>query len=156
MSVWRFGAFAGALALAVGLTAGASAAKVPNPCTVVSASTVSSAVGDKGAMLVGKLSTRPGGLVKQTLCTYTQGAATLQIIIAPHVQSGGSGGPPGMVLTHPSGFGAGDSFAYGTNPHFLFATMSFTKAGLDGTVYSNGKYPRDDILALARRVYAAI
>jgi hypothetical protein len=69
MPVRLFGAVGGALALAITLTTGASAAKVPDPCTLVSAATVSSAVGDKGAMLVGRLSTRAGGPVKQSLCT---------------------------------------------------------------------------------------
>jgi hypothetical protein len=154
MSVRWFGLLAGAVALV--FTAGASAAKVPNPCSLVPASEVTATMGVKGATLVGKLSTRPDGAVKQTLCTYTRGAATLEIQIAPHQTSGGYGGPPGMVITHPSGFGAGDTFAYGTNPKFLFANMSFTKGGFDAGVYDNGKYANADVLALAHKVYAAI
>ena len=61
-----------------------------------------------------------------------------------------------MVLTHPSGFGAGATFAYDTNPKYAFANMSFTKGGFDAGVYSNGKYPNADILALGRLMYKAI
>jgi hypothetical protein len=154
MSVRSFGLFAGVVALV--FASGASAATVPNPCTLLAASEVNATVGVKGATLVGKLSTRPDNLVKLTICTYTRGAATLQIEIAPHQTSGGYGGPPGMVITHPSGFGAGDIFASDTNPKFPFANMSFTKGSFDAGVYSNGKYPKAEILALSRKVYAAL
>ena len=106
--------------------------------------------------MTGKLSTRPDGKVKQTLCTYTNGAATLEIGVSPHVPSGGSGGPPGMVLTHPSGLGTGATFAYGTNPKYKFATALFTKGNIDALVYSNGTYANAGIVALAHLVYAAL
>ena len=148
---------AGAIAslCAAAAAGGAGAAAVPNPCTLVSPAVVSSTVG-LSSTLSGKLSTRPDGKVKQSLCTFTHGAATLEIVVAPHQPSGGYGGPPGMVMTHPSGLGTGATFAYGTNPRFLFANASFTKGSLDGGVYDNGKLPTADILSLAKIVYKAL
>src|SRR5438132_4050242 len=93
-------AFGGVLAavLAAGAVPSGSAATVPNPCNIVPTSVISSSVGFSGAALKGKVSTRPDGMFKQTLCTFTKGGAKLEIYIAPHQPSGGSGGPPGMVL----------------------------------------------------------
>ncbi len=144
-------AIGGAIACAwVGSAIGA--AKVPDPCTLVPAAKVLSTTGVKVA---GKLSTRPDGPVKQSLCTFKQGDIQLQIGLAPHQVSGGFGGPPGMVIAHPSGIGGG-TFAYGTNAKFLFANASFTKSNLDVDVYDNGKLPRDKVLALARIVFASL
>ena len=80
----------------------------------------------------------------------------LEIMIAPHQTSGGSGGPPGMVIQKPSGLGTGATFAYDTNPKYEFANASFTKGGFDAGVWDNGKYPNADILSLARLVYKAL
>ncbi len=146
-----------AAVLAAGWAVGAVAAgAVPNPCTIVSVSAVSSAAGLKGVVLHGSRSTRPDGAVKQSICTFKHGPATLEIYIAPHQPSGGSGGPPGMVLTRPAGLGSGASFAYDLNPKFQFANVSFTKSGFDAGVWDNGKYPSGDVLALARLVYKAL
>jgi hypothetical protein len=138
------------------IASAASAATVPNPCKIVPAGTVVSAVGLKGVSLEGKISTRPDGLAKQTLCTFKHGAALLEIYVAPHQQSGGSGGPPGMVIAKPSGLGSGATFAYDVNPKYAFANASFTKGALDAGVWDNGKFPSADILALARLVYKAL
>jgi hypothetical protein len=145
-----------AAVLAGATAAGALGGAVPNPCTIVPSGTVASTVGLKGVSLVGKLSTRPDGAVKQSLCTFSRDGATLEILIAPHQPSGGSGGPPGMVMTKPSGLGAGATFAYDTNPKYLFANASFTKGSIDAGVWDNGKFPHGDVLELARKVYAAL
>jgi hypothetical protein len=147
-------AVAGASALVAGAAAGG--APVPNPCKLLPGSTIAAAVGLKGTALSGKLSKRPDGATKQTLCTFTHGAAKLQIYVAPHQASGGSGGPPGMVVTKPAGLGAGATFAYDVNPKFAFANVFFTKHGLDAGVWDNGKFPKGKILSLGRKVYAAL
>ena len=146
-----------AVVAAAGWTAAApGAAPVPNPCKVVPFSTISTSVGLQGASLVGKLSTRPDGTLKQTLCTFKHDAAALEIYVAPHQQSGGSGGPPGMVLSKPTGLGAGATFAYDQDPKYEFANASFTKGAFDAGVWDNGKFPAADVLALARIVYKAL
>ena len=150
------GGAAAVLASAAGWTVGAAAAPVPNPCSILPASTISSAVGLEGVSLTGALSTRPDGPVRQSLCTYKHGAAELEIFIGPHVQSGGSGGPPGWVNKKPSGLGPDGGFAYDLNPKYLFANAYFTKGGFDGGVWDNGKLPNASILSLARKVYAAL
>jgi len=147
---------AAAVVAAVAAVAGASGAATPNPCTLVPAGTVASTVGLKGVTLTGKLSTRADGAVKQSVCTYAHGKATIQIDVAPHQTSGGSGGPPGMVKGTVTGLGTGATFFYGTNPKFLFATVSFTKGGFDASVYNNGTVPHEDVPTLAKLVYKAL
>lgn len=132
----------------------ASAAPVPNPCTIVSASAIAPLFGGKA--IVGARSTRPDGAVKQSLCTFTQGAVKLQILVSPHQPSGGFGGPPGMVVTKPAGLGVGATFAYDTNPKYQFANATFTKGALDAGVWDNGKLPNAAVLKLAKSVYAAL
>jgi hypothetical protein len=146
---------AAAIAAAV-VASGAAGAATPNPCSLVPGATVASTLGLKGVTLSGKLSTRPDGKVKQSVCTYTNGKTSVQIDVAPHQPSGGSGGPPGMVRGVVSGLGPGAMFFYGTNPHFLFASVSFTKGGYDVGVYNNGTVPHQDVPLLAKLVYAAI
>ena len=155
MSGLTRGTFAFVIASLFGVAAvtAAGAASVPNPCTLVPAATLSSAVGLKGVVLKGKVSTRPDGAAKQTLCTFKHGAAVLEIYIAPHQPSGGSGGPPGMVITKPAGLGVGATFAYDQNPKYEFANAAFTKGGFDAGVWDNGKLPAAEILGLARIVY---
>ena len=50
-------------------------------------------MGLKGVTLTGKLSTRPDGGVKQSVCTYTHGKTTIQIDLAPHQPSLGPDRP---------------------------------------------------------------
>jgi hypothetical protein len=136
------------------LLGGASAATVPNPCMLVPSSAIATAFG--GTAPAGVKSTRPDGKGTQTLCSFTKGVAKLQIIVAPHQASGGSGGVPGMVKTEPKGFGPGAEYVYDTNPHFTFASLDFTKAGLDVEVYGNGKLSNSAMIALGHKVYTAI
>jgi hypothetical protein len=139
-----------ACAAAASTLAGTAAgAKTPNPCTLVPIGTLGSTV---GLTSPGKLSTRPDGRVKQTLCTFTKGATMLEIYVALHQPSGGSGGPPGMVISRPAGIGGG-TFATDSNPKFAFANAFFTKGKLDAGVWDNGKVPAAKVLALARIVY---
>jgi hypothetical protein len=145
----------GAFAAPVGpAAAAASAAPVPNPCTIVSGSAIAPLFGGKA--IAGTRSTRPDGAVKQSVCTFTQGAVKLQILVSPHQPSGGFGGPPGMVVTKPPGLGQGATFAYDTNPKYQFANATFTKGGFDGGVWDNGKLPNAAVLKLAKSVYAAL
>jgi hypothetical protein len=157
------GRLARAAATSVGLavalsSAGSSAAAptVPNPCTLLAAPLLSSAVGLSGVTLHSARSTRPDGKFRQALCTFTHGAAKLEISIAPHQPPGGYGGPPGMVVTKPSGLGLGATFIYDVNPRYSFASAAFTKGGFDAGVWDNGKLPNADILTLARTVYKTL
>ena len=146
----------GVAAVSGWIVVGASAATVPNPCTILPGSTISGTVGLKGVTLQGKVSTRPDGPVKQSLCTFKHAGATLEIMIAPHEASGGSGGPPGMVITKPSGLGTGATFVHDENPAYTFANAYFTKGNFDAGVWDNGKLPNADILTLARKLYAQL
>lgn len=139
------------------LVAGAGAAPVvPNPCTLVPGSKIASSVGLSGMTLTGVKTTRPDGAVKQSLCTFKHGKAVLEIYISPHQVPGGSGGPPGMVFSKPSGLGAGATFVYDLNPKYEFANAYFTKGSFDAGVWDNGSFPKGDVLALAHTVYAAL
>jgi hypothetical protein len=153
---WCAGAALAAVTAAGVVAASALGGTVPDPCTLVPGGTVATTVGLKGVTLVGKVSTRPDNAVKQTLCTFTRGAAKLEILVAPHQPSGGFGGPPGMVVTKPAGLGTGAMFVYDLNPQYAFASASFTKGAIDGGVWDNGKFPHADVLALAHQVYAAL
>ena len=134
----------------------ALAATVPNPCKLLSPATIASTVGLKGVTLTGILSTRPDGAVKQSLCTFTHGTTKIEIMVAPHQPSGGSGGPPGMHKLLPSGLGSGATDYYDTTPPYTFANVSFTKGNLDATAYDSGTLPNDLVVELARLVYKAL
>jgi hypothetical protein len=151
---WLGAGAAAALMACLGATVAAGA--VSNPCKVIPARTVAATVGLEGVALHGKLTTRPDGKVKQSVCTYTHGDVTLQIDLAPHQPIGGSGGlPPGTKSSTPSGLGGGRFFS-NTSPASAFASASFTKGALDGFVYSNGKLRPSRVLALARLVYTSL
>ena len=150
----RIGAAAASAAIAGTLVGGAlGAPKVPDPCTLVPSGTVASTVGFKAA---GTISTRPDNGVKDTLCNFVQGGGKLYISVSPHHPSGGFGGPPGMVVAHPSGLGSGALFVYDRNPKFKFADVTFTNGTFDGDVWNNGSVPPDHVLALARIVYKTL
>jgi hypothetical protein len=153
--LWHVIGVLGAGAVLAGLLAAvAPAAAVPNPCTIVPGSAIAPLFG--GTAPTGKRSTRPDGLLKQSLCTFSRAGAKLQIYVSPHQASGGSGGPPGTVVTKPTGLGPAATFAYDLNPKYEFANAYFTKGAFDAGVWNNGKLPKGDILSLARRVYAAL
>ena len=153
--LWSVAGGLGVAAVLGGLLAAvAGATAVPNPCTIVSSSAIAPLFG--GTEPPGKRSTRPSGAVKQSLCTFSRGGAVLEIYIGPHQPSGGSGGPPGMVVTKPAGLGHGATFAYDLNPKYAFANAYFTKGAFDAGVWDNGKLRKGDVLSLARAVYAAL
>lgn len=135
----------------------ASATAVPNPCTIVPVATVASTLGLTGVSLKGKLSTRPDGRVRQSLCTFTHAATKIEILIAPHQPVGGSGGGlPGMVTATPSGLGSAAHDYYDTEPKYAFANVEFTKGSFDAGAYDSGPIPNSDMVALARLVYTAL
>jgi hypothetical protein len=137
--------------------AAASGATVPNPCTLVSASAVASSLGLEGAPLTGVLSKRADGPVKQSLCTYTHGTTKIQVQVAPHIPSGGSGGGvPGMKETTPAGLGSTAHEFYDTNPKFAFTNVQFTKGSFDAGVYDSGTIPNARIVALAKILYKSL
>jgi hypothetical protein len=135
---------------------GAPAAAVPNPCTIIRAATIATTVGLKAVTLMGKLSTRADGKVHQTLCTYLHATTTITIILTPHQPSGGSGGPPGMKKVAVSGLGSTATDYYDTNPRYIFANVSFTKAGIDATALANGPLANEAMVALAHVLYKAL
>lgn len=147
-------ALATAFFAVVALTA--SAATVPNPCKLVAPVTIASTLGLKDVTLKGTLSTRPDGAVKQSLCTFTQGTTKIEIMVAPHQTSGGSGGPPGMKKLLPSGLGSAATDYYDTTPPYTFANVSFTKADIDASAYDSGTLPNNLVVNLARLVYKAL
>ncbi len=135
----------------------ASAATVPNPCQLVSVATVASTIGLKGVPLAGKLSTRPDGRVTQSLCTFSHGGTTIEILIAPHQTSGGSGGgAPGMQTAKPSGLGSAASDYYDARLQYAFANVEFTKGAFDAGAYDHGTISNDRMVALARLLYNAL
>jgi len=129
------------------------AAALPNPCTVVPASAINKALGLPAA-------THTTGTLKQgqlAMCVYTHGGARLQVEVAPKAYgSGGYGGPPGMVVSKPAGFGPGARFIIDTNPKYAFSTLSFVKGAFWGDIWANGKVPSARVLALARVLYAKL
>jgi hypothetical protein len=150
------GAASAALAVATFAALAQGAAPVPNPCVLVSADTVGSTLGLK-TTAAGKVSTRPDGSVKQSVCTYQDGATMIQLALSPHQQSGGSGGGvPGMKHATPSGLGPAASDFYDTEAKFAFANVDFTKGAIDVVVYDKGAIPNAHMVALARTVYKAL
>ena len=92
-TTWRIGAAATVAAVsALVVSLGALGAAVPNPCKLVPAATVASTLKLKGPAPSGKLTTRADGAVKQDVCTFAIAGKQLQIDVAPHQVSGGSGG----------------------------------------------------------------
>jgi len=100
------------------------------------------------------------GTLKQgqlAMCVYARGAAKLQVEVTPKAYgSGGYGGPPGMVVSKPAGFGPGARFIKDTNPKHAFSTLSLIKGAYWGDIWANGKIPSARVLALARVLYARL
>ena len=149
----RFLAVLACLALLAVPVAFGRPAALPNPGTVVPASAINTALGLPVA-------THTTGTLKQgplEICAYTHGAAKLQVEVAPKAYgSGGYGGPPGMVVSKPAGFGPGARFIIDTNPKYAFSTLSFVKGAFWGDIWANGKVPSARVLALARVLYAKL
>jgi hypothetical protein len=137
-----------AVPAAVGRVGDASA--LPNPCKLVPVSAINKAFGLPAA-------THTTGTLKQgqvAICVYTHGAAKLQVEVAPKAYgSNGYGGPPGMVVSKPAGFGPGARFLTDTNPKYAFSSLSFVKGAYWGDIWANGKVPSARVLALARVLY---
>ena len=114
---------------------------VPDPCAILSASTVASTAGLKGVVLKG---VRAGGA-----CTYEH--AGVRLVISVGV--GGMSLPPGTTTSRPSGIGGG-GFYQDSAAGDSFANVIFVKDGDGVSIWSNGKLPdAADVLALARLVY---
>jgi hypothetical protein len=140
-----------------GLAARASAAPATaNPCKVLAGTAIAATVDWGSSLPAGTLSSRPDGQAKQLVCTFKKGTGTLELTLAPHQGPGGFGGPPGMVVTRPSGLGTGAIFAYDTRTGDSFANASFTKGDWDGSVWDNGALPPSVVLALARTYFKAL
>ena len=138
--------------LAVPIALGRPAA-LPNPCTVVPASAIDAALG------LAKTA-HPVGTLKQgqaEICAYTHGAAKLQVEVAPKAYgNGGYGGPPGMVVSTPSGFGHGARLLTDKNPKFAFTSLSFFKGAFWGDVWANGKVSSARVLTLGHVLYGKL
>ena len=146
---WSLGVFVGFGLLAVSVAVGRAAA-LPNPCRIVPVSAINTALGlPKTAHTVGTLKQ---GQVE--MCVYTHAGAKLQVEVAPKAYgSGGYGGPPGMVVSKPKGFGTGARFITDKNPKYAFSTITFVKGAFWADVWANGKVPPARVLALARVLY---
>jgi hypothetical protein len=108
-----------------------------------------------GTSLHGVLrTTRSDGLVRED-CVFTHSSVYAEVSVAPAAYGeGGSGGPPGMVSSHPSGLGPKGGFVHDSKP--VFASAHFTKGALWGIAYSNAPVAPSTVLALGRYVYAHI
>lgn len=150
--VWALVVLVGLGLLAVPVAVGRPAV-LPSPCTIVPVSAINTALGlPKTARAVGTL--KKGQL---EMCVYTHGAAKLQVEVAPKAYgSGGYGGPPGMVVSKPAGFGAGVRFFTDTNPKYAFSSLSFVKGAFWGDVWANGKITSARVLVLARVLYGKL
>jgi hypothetical protein len=142
------------LALLTALPSGAVVKASPNPCSVVTPSMVTKALGGSAA---GKLSSASaGGGHKLSICTYQKGAATLRLEVGPKaVAFGGSGGPPGTITKKSAAFGPYGMIFYDINPQYVYATVTFVKGAYYGGVFG-GKLHLSSVLPLAKAYYAGL
>jgi len=131
---------------------------LPNPCTAISATKLSAAFGlPAGSTVTGSLKSQTNNGMPYMICTFSHGAAKLQVEVAPKAfGEGGFGGPPGMVISTPPGFGAKARLITDTNPKFAFSSLSFFKGAFWGEVWTNGKVSAGQVTALAHLLYTKL
>ena len=134
--------------------ASSAALVLPNPCTIAPASLVAGALGVQLSAVHGVVKSQKSDGFTVKTCTFTSGAVYASITIAPKAYgSGGSGGPPGMVHTTPTGLGSSGSLYYDTSSTLYFANASFIKGKYWASAYSKAHVPEAKVLALGRYVY---
>ena len=141
-----------ACSLVTATPAPAGAVVLPNPCSLAPARLVAPALGVLGTVRGALKATREDGLPRED-CVFTHSSVYDEVSVAPAAfGEGGSGGPPGMVSSHPSGLGPQGVFVYDLKP--VFANAHFIKGGLWGLAFSNAPVAPSTVLALGRYVYA--
>ena len=130
----------------------------PNPCKIVAASAINTAIGaPAGVNIKGALSTRKVSGGTLSTCTYLYGQARLMLETAPRAYGKrGFAGPADMIVKVPKGFGVNGHLIYDTNAKHAFATVTFEKRSLYGAVWANGKVAPVRVLVLARLLYAKL
>lgn len=134
---------------------GAAAATLPNACTLAPASLVAPALGVAPSTLhaVPQISRVDGFTVH--ICSFTHGSVHVTVTVAPAAYgSGGFGGVPGLVVSHPAGIGGHGAFLWDSRTGNVFASVYFVKGPYWAEAYSNAHVPPTGDLALGRYVYA--
>jgi hypothetical protein len=129
----------------------AGAVVLPNPCSLAPARLVAPALGVPAATLHGVIKTYKGKYPLEE-CVFMHSSMYAEVGVAPAAYGeGGSGGPGGMVTSHPSGLGPEGEFVYDSKP--VFANAHFIKGARWGVAFSNAHVPSSTVLALGRYVY---
>ena len=129
---------------------GAAAAALPNPCTLVAPAL---GVAPSAVHAVAQRSQVDGITVRT--CSFTHGSVHVTVKVAPAAYgSGGFGGVPGLVISHPAGIGGDSAYLQDFRTGDVFASVHFIKGPYWAEAYSNAHVPATGVLAPGRHVYA--
>ncbi len=137
---------------------GAAAAALPNPCTLAPVALVALVAPALGvapsAVHAVAQRSQVDGITVRT-CSFTHGSVHVTVTVAPAAYgSGGFGGVPGLVISHPAGIGGDSAFLQDARTGDVFASVHFIKGPYWAEAYSNAHVPATGVLALGRHVYA--
>ena len=131
-------------------SAGATAVKVPNPCTIVPKATVTKDLGYSMTVIPTRKSTTQAG---GRTCTFSY--PHLKLTVELSLPSGFGGGR--VKTSHPTGMGKGALLwqpLSGSTQHF--ATLYFHRNGIAAFVSINKDQPVKGLEAVGRAIYARL
>jgi hypothetical protein len=138
---------------AVIVASAASAATLPNPCTLLVKvhPEKTLARGKSVTVTHGKLAKSGSGSLASSTCSEKVG--TLSVFLTLSNSAGGFGGIQIISTTHPSGLGGGDELVVGTGPSGNPVDfIVFHKSTVYADISANGAKP-SNLTTLARQVY---
>jgi hypothetical protein len=139
--------------LLFGAAGSASAATLPNPCTLLANVHPEHTFGHGKSLAVGhgKLRRYGSGRNASAYCSETVGKLVVSLSLSP--SAGGFGGVKVISQTHPSGLGSSATLTTGTSPTGSPVDfIAFHKAAVYADLSANGANPAS-ISTLARQVY---
>ena len=138
---------------AVVVASTASAAALPNPCTLlIKVHPEKTLAGGKPvAVTHGKLTKSGSGSLASSTCSEMVGKLSVFLTLSP--SAGGFGGINVISTTHPSGLGSGDELVVGTSPSGKPVDfIVFHRSSVYADISANGAKP-GNLTLLARQVY---
>jgi hypothetical protein len=144
--------------LAPAAASAATPVVLPNPCAVAPTTLVAAGLGVAKAGVHATLQSKTTDGFHIRTCTFSHKAVKVVVTLAPagYGAGGGTGGPPGMVIAHPTGLGPKGLFLHDARTGTVFASANFVKDGLWGQAYSDASVAPSTVLALGRYMYAHV
>ncbi len=131
----------------------ASARKLPNACSILSAVRPQNTIGASTHASAGTY--KPSNSIGYSGCYVKVGTITVTLYLS--AGPGGSGGVRVTSTTHPSGLGTGDNLVIGVGAGSRAPVdyITFHRGGIYASINANGTKP-SALTALAREVYPKI